>query len=59
VDFLAHGGTGGLLIEVLPVLGIGVIWLVVWRRSKRADAAASDPAGPRDEAGVEQDRSDC
>ena len=33
---LAHGGTGGLLVELLPIVAIVAIGLVVWARSRRA-----------------------
>ena len=50
---LAHGGAGGLLLELSPVIAIAALWFWVSRRSKRVGAAAS-AAG--DEAAVEQDR---
>lgn len=55
MHLLAHGGAGGLLLELTPVLAIGALWLWVRRKSKRVDEEASAPAGPHDEAGVEQD----
>jgi len=33
---LAHGGTGGLLVEIVPVVAIVTIGLAVWTRSRRA-----------------------
>jgi hypothetical protein len=53
VVFLAHGGTAGLLVEAFPAVAIGVLWLAVWRRSRRAGGAGS---AARDEAGVEEER---
>jgi len=35
-QLLAHGGTGGLLVEIVPVAAIVAIGLVVWTRSRRA-----------------------
>lgn len=53
---LAHGGAGGLALELLPVVVIGALWLVVWRRSRRSAETASAPGRPRDEAGIEEQR---
>jgi cbb3-type cytochrome oxidase subunit 3 len=55
MTLLAHGGAGGLVLEVLPIVVIGVLWFAVWRRSKRADEQASAAPRPGDEARVEQD----
>jgi hypothetical protein len=48
---LAHGGTPGLIAEMLPLilLLIGGIW--VWRKGREEE---SDAAGPDDEPSVEE-----
>jgi hypothetical protein len=33
---IAHGGTGGAIIEILLVLGIAAVFFAVWLRERRA-----------------------
>ncbi|HVM16142.1 MAG TPA: hypothetical protein VM290_00985 [Gaiellaceae bacterium] len=53
---IAHGGAGGLALELLPVVAIGVLWFAVWRRSKRRGEATSAATRPDDEPRVEEHR---
>ena len=47
---LAHGGTGGLIVELVLLVGIVLLGALVWWRSRRTpEASAAD-----DEARVEQ-----
>jgi hypothetical protein len=50
VMLLAHGGTGGLIAELTPVVLLLALGLAVWRRSRRDPESTA-----RDETGVEQD----
>lgn len=34
---LAHGGTGGALIETALVVGVAAVFLAVWLRSRSVD----------------------
>jgi hypothetical protein len=33
---VAHGGTGGAIVEILLVLGIAAVFFAVWLRERRA-----------------------
>ena len=50
---LAHGGTVGLVVEVVPALLLVGLGLAVWLRDRRRAQGAS---GARHEAGVEEAR---
>lgn len=50
VWLVAHGGTGGLIVELLALAGLLAVGLAVWRRS--AASASGSAAG--DEARVEE-----
>jgi hypothetical protein len=54
VVVLAHGGTGGLVVELGLVVILVALGVRVWLQSRRLEQA-SGAAGGRDEAGVEQD----
>jgi hypothetical protein len=46
-ELLAHGGTGGLIVEGATVLVLLVIVLVVWKSERRA-RSEGDGEGPPD-----------
>jgi hypothetical protein len=39
---VAHGGTGGAIVEVLIVVSIAAIFLAVWLRERRAGRSDND-----------------
>lgn len=53
VALLAHGGTGGLVVELGLVLALLALGVRVWLQSRRMEQA-SGAAGTRHESGVEQ-----
>jgi hypothetical protein len=53
MGLLAHGGTAGLVVEILPALVLASLGVAVWLRGRRETSAA---ARPGDEAGVEEGR---
>ena len=53
--FPAHGGTPGLIVELIPLVLLVVGAIVVWRRSRGED---SDAPGAGDEASVQEDDGD-
>jgi hypothetical protein len=50
VMLLGHGGTAGLILELVPLALVVAIGIPVWRRSRGHSAESAS----RDEAGVEQ-----
>ena len=50
---LAHGGTAGLVIEIVPAAVLCALGLGVWLRGRKPPSAA---AGSRHETGVEEGR---
>jgi hypothetical protein len=54
VPLLAHGGTGGLVVELGLVVALAALGVRVWLQSRRLERASAAP-GPGDEARVEQD----
>jgi hypothetical protein len=53
MGLLAHGGTAGLVVEILPAFVLAGLGVGVWIRGRRRPSAAP---GPRHEAGVEECR---
>jgi hypothetical protein len=53
MELLAHGGTAGLVVEILPALVLAGVGVSVWLRGRKVPSAAP---GPGHEAGVEKDR---
>jgi MYXO-CTERM domain-containing protein len=51
----AHGGTPGLIAELLPLLLLLLGGIAVWRRSREQ---SSDAPGPDDEPRVEEEHGD-
>jgi hypothetical protein len=39
---VAHGGTGGAIVEALLVVSIAAIFFAVWLRERRAGRSGSD-----------------
>jgi hypothetical protein len=54
VPFLAHGGAGGLVVELGLVVALVALGVRVWLQSRRLERASASPR-PGDEAGVEED----
>jgi hypothetical protein len=53
MGLLAHGGTAGLVVEILPAVVLAGLGVGVWVRGRRGRSAAP---GAGDEAGVEEGR---
>lgn len=53
----AHGGTGGLVVELGLIVALVALGVRVWLQSRRLEQASA-AAGRSDEAGVEQDDSE-
>ena len=51
VGLLAHGGTIGLVVELVPALALAAVAVAIWARGKRSAAR-----GAGREAGVEEQR---
>ena len=51
MGLVAHGGTAGLLVEILPALVLAALGVAVWLRRRGSGSAA---ARARDESGVEE-----
>lgn len=49
-SLLAHGGTGGLLVEVGLTVGILLVFVAVWFRERRVDKR-----GDGDRAGTDEE----
>ena len=46
-SLLAHGGTGGLIVELVPIVAIVGLGIAVWWRSRRApESSASGDEAP-------------
>ena len=53
MGLLAHGGTAGLVVEILPALVLAGLGVGVWVRGRRGPSATP---GPSHEAGIEEGR---
>jgi hypothetical protein len=55
VGIAAHGGTVGLILEVVPAFALAAIGVAVWLRDRRRHGSG---AAGQHEAAVEQQRGD-
>ncbi len=42
LGLLAHGGTGGAIVEILLTLGVAALFAAVWLRERRATREDED-----------------